>query len=96
MLQRAHQFVAGKLNNVLLRRFTVVQIPRCCGCTLADFRLLHEFIAQDGAKPLAIVVEVFLQQRHDAVIPDETQVFRVGIRRQAEKVAVSDLVVAVQ
>lgn len=78
-LQSRNKFIPAKLNDLQLRRFTVVKFPQRCCRTFADFHFLHEIVAQHGAKSLAVVVEVFLQQRHDAVIPDEPQVFRVGM-----------------
>ena len=70
-----NQVIRTKLHDVQLDGFAVV-LP-----SHPDLGLLHETIFQENAQTLAVVVEVFLQQRHDAVMPHETQVFGAAIPR---------------
>ena len=65
------------------------RLPRRHG----DFGGPHEFVAEYGAQALVIVVEILLQERNDARVPCEAQF--VGAL-QIEKVAVPDLVIAVE
>jgi hypothetical protein len=86
-LQSVDEPVTLKLNDLVLPGFRVVEIiSESRSSALAYLGLLHEAVAQDGAEPLAVVVEVFLQQWHDAVIPDEPQIAHSGIPVQTQEV----------
>jgi hypothetical protein len=55
--------------------------------------VLDERITKDSGQAIAIVVKVFLQQRDNAVIPGETQLFDTG---DSHKVAMANLMVAIE